>query len=64
MRGRFHDFKGLSLIVTYHPSFLLRAEGEEGGREVSKKRLLWEDMLLVMEKLGLPITAKQQAYFT
>jgi uracil-DNA glycosylase len=30
---------------------------------LSEKREVWEDMLQVMEKLGLPITDKQRGYF-
>ena len=29
----------------------------------SEKRRVWEDMLQVMEKLGLPISEKQRNYF-
>lgn len=56
-RGQWTTFKGIPLMPTFHPSYLLR------GNDVSKKRLVWEDMLEVMEKLGMPITEKQQAYF-
>ena len=27
------------------------------------KRLVWEDMLAVMERVGLPISEKQRNYF-
>lgn len=58
MRGVWHDFEGTPVRVTYHPSFLLQTSGG-----VQTKRLLWEDMLGVMEKLGLPISAKQRGFF-
>jgi len=32
-----------------------------GSNEV--KRLLWEDMLAVMEKIGMPISDKQRGFF-
>ncbi len=57
MRGRWFDFAGIPLLPTYHPSYLLR----NGSN--AEKRKVWEDMLLVMEKLGLPISAKQRGYF-
>jgi len=58
MRGKWHDFEGTPVRVTYHPSYLLQSGGSN-----QVKRLLWEDMLTVMEKLNLPISNKQRAYF-
>ena len=58
MRGRWVDFAGVPLMPTYHPSYLLRQD------TLATKREVWEDMLAVMEKLGLPISAKQRGYFT
>ena len=63
LRGPVHDFRGTPVFVTYHPSYLLRREMEDGGGN-REKRLVWEDMLRVMEHLGLPISEKQRAYFT
>lgn len=57
MRGQWHDFAGIPVRVTYHPSYLLRSSS------VRDKRAVWEDLLEVMEKLGLPISDKQRAYF-
>ncbi len=56
-RSRWHDFAGKPLMVTYHPSYLLR-----NGSNKSK-RMVWEDLLQVMEKAGLPISDKQRGYF-
>jgi uracil-DNA glycosylase family 4 len=58
MRGNWHDLAGAPVRVTYHPSYLLQS-----GATGNAKRLLWEDMLAVMEKLGLPISDKQRGYF-
>lgn len=63
LRGRFHEFQGIPVMVTYHPSYLLRREKETGGG-IREKRLVWEDLLLVLEHLGRPVTPKQRAYFT
>jgi len=30
---------------------------------MAEKRRVWEDMLQVMEKLGMPISEKQRNYF-
>ncbi len=63
LRNRFHDLGGIPVMVTYHPSYLLRQESNapDGGK--TDKRKVWEDMLLVMERLGLPISDRQRAYF-
>jgi uracil-DNA glycosylase family 4 len=58
MRGPWHDFEGTPVRVTYHPSYLLQSTSSS-----PVKRQVWEDMLAVMEKLGLPISAKQRGYF-
>lgn len=58
MRGQWHDLGGTPVRATYHPSYLLQS-----GASGNAKRLLWEDMLAVMEKLGLPISEKQRGYF-
>jgi uracil-DNA glycosylase family 4 len=57
LRGRWHTYGDTPLMITYHPSYLLRNQSN------SEKRKVWEDMLLVMERLERPITAKQRGYF-
>lgn len=56
-RGQWHDFAGKPLMVTYHPSYLLRSASNKS------KRAVWEDLLQVMERAGLPISDKQRGYF-
>jgi DNA polymerase len=58
MRGSWHHFEGIPVRVTYHPSYLLQS-----GSNLTIKRQVWEDMLLVMEELILPISAKQRGFF-
>lgn len=58
MRGPWHDFEGTPVRVTYHPSYLLQS-----ASSAPVKRQVWEDMLAVMEKLGLTISDKQRGYF-
>jgi DNA polymerase len=43
LRGRFHDYRGMRLLPTYHPAYLLR--------NPEKKREVWEDMKLLMREL-------------
>ena len=57
LRGRWHDFKGIPVMATYHPSYLLRNQAP------SEKRKVWEDLLLVKERLGQTITEKDRGYF-
>lgn len=58
LRGRWLDFRGIPVMATYHPAYLLR------NQTITEKRKVWEDMLKVMEKLGLPISEKQRRFFT
>lgn len=59
IRGHWREFAGIPLMPTFHPSFLLRPSAEQQAN----KRFVWEDMLAVMEKLGMPITEKQRGFF-
>lgn len=56
-RGKWFEFHKIPLLVTYHPSYLLR-----NGTSAAK-RMVWEDMLCVMKFLGMPISEKQEGYF-
>jgi len=56
-RGKFQNFRDIPLMPTFHPAYLLR------NQALSEKRKVWEDMLLVMEKLQMPISEKQRGYF-
>jgi len=58
MRGRWHSHQETPLMITYHPSYLLRNQAP------TEKRKVWEDMLQVLERLGRPITEKQRRFFT
>jgi len=57
LRGHWHEFRGVPVMPTYHPAYLLRNEA------LSEKRKVWEDMLQVLEKLGRPMSEKQRNYF-
>lgn len=57
VRGKWHEFAGKPLMVTYHPSYILRNPTNRS------KRMIWEDLLKVMERAGLPISEKQRAFF-
>lgn len=61
IRGTWQSFEDIPLMVTFHPSYLLRAESQSNPN--AKKRLVWEDMLQIMEKLDLEISDKQRGFF-
>jgi len=57
LRGGWKTYRDTPLMPTYHPAYLLR------NQAMSEKRKVWEDMLAVMEKLGMPISEKQRNFF-
>ncbi len=44
LRGRFHDYRGIKVMPTYHPAYLLR--------NPEKKKDVWEDMKQLMKEIG------------
>ncbi len=57
LRGQWRTYRGIPLMPTYHPAYLLR------NQALSEKRRVWEDMLQVMERLEMPASEKQRNYF-
>jgi uracil-DNA glycosylase len=53
LRGRWYDFRGARLAVTYHPAYLLR--------DPRQKKEAWKDLQMVMKYLGLTPPAKPPA---
>ncbi len=47
LRGRFHDFNGITVMVTYHPAYLLRNPAQKGA--------VWDDMKKLLARMGRPI---------
>ena len=45
LRGKFHDYKGIKVICTYHPAYLLR--------NPNAKRSVWDDVQLLMAEMGI-----------
>jgi uracil-DNA glycosylase len=50
LRGKWYDFRGTKLAVTYHPAFLLR--------DPRQKKEAWKDLQMVMKELGLKAPAQ------
>ena len=53
LRGRFHDYHGIKLMVTYHPSALLR--------NPAYKRPTWEDVQLLRREYDKMIQTRTDA---
>ena len=47
LRGKFHQWRGIPVAVTYHPSYLLRTP--------AAKKSTWADMKMVMRALGVEL---------
>ena len=47
LRGEFHLYRGIKLMPTYHPAYLLRNPGA--------KKKVWEDVQMIMKELKLGI---------
>jgi DNA polymerase len=47
LRGNWHEVRGIKMMPTFHPAYLLRNPGD--------KRLVWSDIQQVMKELGRPI---------
>ncbi len=45
LRGRWHRYRGIPTIVTYHPAFLLR--------NPASKKEAWEDLQMLMQAMGI-----------
>ncbi len=49
LRGRFHNYQGIPVMCTYHPAYLLP------HRSPGKKKEVWEDMKMLLAKMGRPV---------
>ena len=47
MRKRFYQYGQATVMCTYHPSYLMRSPG--------MKKETWDDMQMLLKKMGLPI---------
>jgi DNA polymerase len=47
LRGKIHEYRGAKVVVTYHPSYLLRNPGA--------KKDTWQDIQLLLGEMGLPV---------
>ena len=49
LRGKFHSYRGIPVLCTYHPAYLLPHRSPE------KKREVWEDLKLLLARMGRPV---------
>src|SRR5205807_9345385 len=49
LRGNWHALRGIKLMPTFHPAYILRNDTRE------TKALVWSDLKQVMAEVGLPI---------
>jgi uracil-DNA glycosylase family 4 len=47
LRGKVHNFRGIKVVCTYHPAFLLRSP--------AFKKETWEDMKLLFREMGVEL---------
>jgi len=47
LRGQWGDYRGIRVMPTFHPAYLLRNPAD--------KRIVWADIKVVMAELGLPV---------
>lgn len=57
VRGQWLRYEDVDLMPTYHPSYILRC----GGPASDAGWTVWQDMTLVLERLGLPVPEKTRA---
>jgi DNA polymerase len=50
LRGRFHNYRGIPVLCTYHPAFLLR--------KPEMKKDVWEDMKKLLARMGRPVAGQ------
>jgi DNA polymerase len=50
LRGQVHDYRGIPVVCTYHPSAILREEPAKVLRTAC-----WQDMKLLLSTMGRPI---------
>lgn len=53
LRGKWHDYRGVPLMPTFHPAYLLRNPRD--------KAVVWGDIKMVMERVGIPLPPQSGA---
>ncbi|MGC9327800.1 MAG: uracil-DNA glycosylase [Candidatus Hinthialibacter sp.] len=53
LRGEWHEYLGVKLMPTFHPSYILHIRNPERQRD--EKMKIWQDLQKVMVELNLPL---------
>ena len=54
LRGQWHDWRGIKLMPTFHPAYVLRSYNEQ------TRSAVWSDLKQVMAELNLPMPASSK----
>ena len=54
LRGQWHEWRGIKLMPTFHPAYVLRSYNEE------TRAAVWSDLKKVMAELNLPLPASSK----
>jgi DNA polymerase len=54
LRGNWHWWRGIKLMPTFHPAYILRQYTDE------TRAAVWHDLKLVLSELGMPIPPRRQ----
>jgi DNA polymerase len=57
LRSQWHEVQGIPVMPTFHPNYLLR------NNDIRERRKVWEDLMQVMERLGLTVTERHRSFF-
>jgi DNA polymerase len=55
LRGNWHEWRGIKLLPTYHPAYVLRSYTYQ------TRSAVWSDLQKVMAHLGLPLPKRAAA---
>ena len=59
MRGTVHHYKGIPVVCTYHPAYLLLGHRSTDEQEIrERKKMVWEDMKLLLSLMGRSVEKK------
>ena len=59
LRGRVHSYKGIPVVCTYHPAYLLAGHRTSDEQELrQRKKMVWDDMKLLLTHMGRPVEQK------
>ena len=56
IRGSWQEYQGIPVMPTFHPSYLIR---QDGDRQKEAKRHAWEDLKMVLARLGRSVPQRR-----